>query len=412
MPGKTYAELDALAADDAVFYALPQAEQDAWMNGHDYDPEDAAPAAAEDASPATGATCATGAAVADRIRAVFRRYVAFHSDHEDAEAGTLALWVLHTYTFRSADTTPYLLISAPTSGAGKSRIFDVARVLAYRPFPVVDPTPASLFHVIDETCPTLLVDEVDQLRESHALRQVLNSGFQPGYPVSRCKKSYKVYCPKAFSGIAGIRPPLSEATLSRCIQIPMRRRGEGEHIEKFRYARAEKENADLRDEIFDWANASVDELADADPDMPDELTNDRHQDMWAPLFSIADMIGGTWPEDARRWAVELTRAIPADPDPGVQLLSDVKRVLDAYSGSKIPSSTLADLRDALDGREYDEDLPARRLSKRLGGFGIRPDSSPFRMGGRESTPERGFTVRRGSEYTKQWADAFQRYGLA
>ena len=39
-------------------------------------------------------------------------------------------------------------------------------------------------------------------------------------------------------------------------------------------------------------------LAEADPDVPDEL-HDRAADNWRPLLDIANAVGGDWPERAR-----------------------------------------------------------------------------------------------------------------
>lgn len=319
---------------------------------------------------------------------------------------------MHTYVFRVFDCTPYILITAPTSAAGKSRIFDVAKCLVRQPYTVVDPTPAGLFHAIDQLSPTLLVDEADMLRENKALRAVLNGGFQPGTPVLRAKQSYDVFCPKAFTGIAETELPLTKATLTRCVQLPMRRRARhDEHIAPFRLRRALDETACLREALTTWAQLAVETLGQAEPSMPAGLS-DRQQDMWSPLFAIADYIGLDWPQRARQWAARLTAARVSDPDPGVQILADCKRVLDVYAGDRIPTSNLASLRNALPNREYDADLDARKLSKRLQGFGIHPERSGFRMGGRDSVVQRGFAVRQGGAYTRAWRDAFKRYGLS
>jgi hypothetical protein len=315
---------------------------------------------------------------------------------------------MHTYVFDAADATPYIMVTAPTSAAGKSRIFDVARCLVHHPYVAVDPTPAAMFHAIDEEHPTVLLDEADMLRGDKQLQAVLNAGFQPGTPVRRSKKSFDVFCPKAFSGITHEKPPITEATLSRCIQIPMRRKAPNEIIGRFHRRQAERDTALVREALVVWSHDVREALERANPKMPTGLT-DRQEDAWSSLFAIADSLGGPWPADTRRWAVNLSRAIPADPDPAVQILRDCKRVLDTFTGSRIYTAKLAAMRDALENREYDEDLPAARLAKRLGGFGIRPDPSPWREGGKSSPGARGFVVRQGAAYTRPWADAFHRY---
>jgi hypothetical protein len=56
----------------------------------------------------TGATQAQEIAVA--VRAAYRRYVVFHSDHEAAESGTMTLWTMHTWVWDVAEATPYILL--------------------------------------------------------------------------------------------------------------------------------------------------------------------------------------------------------------------------------------------------------------------------------------------------------------
>jgi len=154
------------------------------------------------------------AKIALEIRDAFERHIVFHSDYAPAESGTLALWILHTHLFplRLFEATPYLMITAPTSEAGKSQVFKVARRLVRAPFVIVDPSPAAIFRGIDGRQPTLLIDESDLLAESKQLKMILNSGFEPGTPVARAGKEYSTYCPKAFSGIAGERQPLTNST--------------------------------------------------------------------------------------------------------------------------------------------------------------------------------------------------------
>lgn len=100
-------------------------------------------------------------ALAATVREQFTRYVAFHSDVCDEEADTLTLWVMHTHAFDACETTPYMAIMAPTEEAGKSKIIDVAQHLVRHSEVVNDPSPASLYRMIDAKHPTLFIDEVD-----------------------------------------------------------------------------------------------------------------------------------------------------------------------------------------------------------------------------------------------------------
>ena len=148
---------------------------------------------------------ALGCDLAELVREQFTTYVAFHADFYDAEADVPTLWTLHPHVFGAAEATPYLLVTAPTPEAGKSRILDVAQHLVARPEVVVDPSAASLFRIIDHYRPTLLIDQIDQLYKSRPLRAVLNAGHrQHGGHVTRVETvegarvpvRYNVFAPK------------------------------------------------------------------------------------------------------------------------------------------------------------------------------------------------------------------------
>lgn len=349
----------------------------------------------------------TPAEIAAEIRDTYNRYVIFHSDYAEAESGFMALWTMSTYVYQAFPYTGYPLITAPTSEAGKSRVFDVARCLVHKPFVVVDPTGPSLFRIIDELHPTLLVDEADMLKESKGLRQVLNSGFQPGTPVIRANGTYDVFCPKAFSGIAGDRPPVTKATASRCVPVPMRRRMPSEVIARFRLNAVMRECEPIREAMKNWGKKNFDLLADMIPEMPDGLS-DRQQNSWEAIFAIADHLGEPWAGDARHWALILSSTVTQAIDPNVQLLSDVKRVLDMWPGRRIPTDTLMKLRENLDDRDFPEKLSSRSLGRRLGALGIHP-APQWRE--QDGSFKRGFDVRDKGEYLPVWIEAFTRYAL-
>jgi hypothetical protein len=203
--------------------------------------------------------------LAAAVRGQYTRYVAFHSDFYDVEVDTLTLWTMHTHAFAAAECTPYLTVMAPTPEAGKSKIIEVARYLVRAGQVVNDPTPASLFRMIEINQPTLFVDEMDMLYESKGLKTVLNAGYRIGGYVTRAEKvrgqfvtmKFNVFCPKMFSGIAGKRLPITGATLGRCVLIPMRRKMANETVEKFFHRQARREIEPIQRELTEWAQDAV-----------------------------------------------------------------------------------------------------------------------------------------------------------
>lgn len=264
-----------------------------------------------------------------------------------------------------------------------------------------------------------MIDEADLLKHSNDLRVVLNSGVEKGRLITRANGrqggivTYDPFGPKMLAGIYGESPPLKGATLSRCIQIGLRRRYDlEEEIADFDKTDARVEAVAIKAAIETWALLTDhDALSRARPQMPSELT-DRQRDAWRPLVVIADLIGDSWGVSARRWAVELSRAVPVTPDLMVQLLRDAYRVMAGHGGRRIRTTDLAAARNALPDREYDDDLSPIQLAKRLVRFHIKPgkwyDDSPA---GKRSQV-RGFVFRtRAGEWQPEWKDAIGRYRL-
>jgi Protein of unknown function (DUF3631) len=69
--------------------------------------------------------------------------------------------------------------------------------------------------------------------------------------------------------------------------------------------------------------SNIKSLQAAEPVLPVE---DRAADTWEPLFAIADLARGDWPEGARKACLALTGEDPEDGPIGTRLLADLKEV--------------------------------------------------------------------------------------
>ena len=62
-------------------------------------------------------------------------------------------------------------------------------------------------------------------------------------------------------------------------------------------------------------------------------------DSWDPLFAIADLAGGDWPDRARRAAIDLSAGAEAGGETvGVQLLIAIRDVLEQLKVERLSSS--------------------------------------------------------------------------
>jgi len=354
-----------------------------------------------------GAPDMDGARLLDDVAGYIRRFVIFHSDRAPA---ALALWVLHAHCIDAADHTPYLKIHSPQPESGKSRTLEVLNELVPRPFHVIEPSEAVVYREVDANKPTLLLDEVDAIfnkLEHEGLRALLNAGHSRGTSVPRCvgqgtamtTKRFPTFCAKALAGIGN----LPHTVETRSIPIMMTRKTRDEEVERFRLRQVGKEAHRLRSLLEAWAACNLELLSQAEPELPDELT-DRQQDGWEPLLAIADAAGAVWGKRARAAAIALHGRDENQPSEDALLLQHIR---DEFGGRQ-QLSTEAILRALVDrddgpwaerwARLVEDDKtrgPAAQLAKQLRPYGPRPKK--IRIG--EATM-RGYNR---SDFEDSWA---------
>lgn len=321
--------------------------------------------------------------ILDRLLRFICRFVQMST----AQAVTLVLWILHTHVFSAADATPYLHVSSPEKRCGKTRLLEVLKMFVARPWLTGRVTAAVLVRKVDAETPTLLLDESDaafngEKDYAEALRGILNTGYLRGGASSVCVgqganisyQDFSTFSPKAIAGLG----KLPDTVADRAILIRLKRQSDSERCERLgpkkkRSIRSEVEA--LRTDIETWASLNVSRLADAEPDLPEEL-NDRAQDVVEPLLAIAHLAGGEWPRKARSALLELCTANPADGvSLGVLLLGDCRTVFNS-KGRKVDRVSTADLIKALDALE---ESPWREMNKGKGftGRGLARLLNPF-----------------------------------
>ena len=276
------------------------------------------------------------------------------------------------------------------------------------------PSEAVMFRKIDRDHPTLFLDEVDAIYgknagDAEALRAVLNAGYRRGLKVPRCAGKnrdelvdFDVFGPKCFAAIGRLPKTIAD----RSIDVPMGRRTT-EPIERWRIRETAAAAAALRERLHSFLAARVKELRAARPAIPEEL-DDRAAEGWEALLAIADLAGGTWPEEARKAAKALSghRGVQ-DSSLGVLLLNDIFGMLHPKSddgiGEPVARVKSADLIEGLCAIEaspwgdwHGRPITPQRLSKLLEPFGVKPKKIRF---------EKAF---QGYEH-EQFRDAWARY---
>jgi hypothetical protein len=207
---------------------------------------------------------------------------------------------------------------------------------------------------------------------------MLNAGFRQGAMARRMGgprmttlEAFPVFCPKAFAGIGELPDTLAD----RAIPIRLERRTREERIERFRRRLAQEEAEPLHQALVSWAEYHVDRLAEARPELPEEL-DDRAWDFWEPLLAIADLAGGDWPEQARHAAVALCGPDAREDDSlSARLLADIQQVFEDNGAERYRTADLIDelckIEESPWGDWYGKPISAQALSKFLRPFRIR-----------------------------------------
>jgi Protein of unknown function (DUF3631) len=257
-----------------------------------------------------------GGSVLDDIAAASRRPVVMTDD----DAATGALFALHAHCLDAARTSPLLAISAPTHGCGKTTLLRVMAALVPSPLFVSDITPAALYRTVNTENHTLLIDEAHSLLLGNGrLQRLLNAGHcRDGAAVARADGFFDLWCAKIVALIGELPASLGD----RALRIHLKRKRAGEDVTPL--AAVAVNLQELAERAARWSAQHIDQIAAADPIMPESVIN-RTADNWRALVAIADVAGGRWPELARRLANAAANA-EEDDRSVIALLRNVRTV--------------------------------------------------------------------------------------
>ena len=243
-----------------------------------------------------------------QVEAYLRRYMAFSTD---VYALPLALWAAGTHAYETFDAYGYLVITAATKRAGKTRLMELLSFVAARARHVADITPAALFTMVEEEMPTLMVDEAGKFAASQKdFRAIINSGYRRGGTVTRRQgrdiHHYRVYCPKVFVLIGDVYDTLRD----RSIVINLRR---AHSPHRFIYTEAQTEGWALRDRLTELLTVRAEQIIDAYVDLGRfDFLSDREEEIWSPLFAICRVICPDRWDELVRAAVDISTAKTAE----------------------------------------------------------------------------------------------------
>jgi hypothetical protein len=351
--------------------------------------------------------------VLDQLEGVMKRYVVLPC----WGAETMALWTLHTYAFHLREVSTYLGVESPAPRCGKTTLMGVISRVGFRTIAFAHINPAGVFRAIHEHQPTLLIDETDMfLHKNTELKGILNAGYTKqtafvirvgaqrrfdaaavprnsearsrevhgngsGEQNGKTQKSegevsggpklerFSCWCPKVIAKIGQLPSVLAD----RCIILRMERKAQEEECEELRDL--EEEGRTLRRKCARFVIDHEEAIRAARPKAPAGLNN-RAADVWEPLFVLADLAGGSWPERARLAAIELS-ARTEERNPINALLSDIMESFSIFQAERLFSRQLLDFLRQHENRPWAEARNGKPvteiwLSQQLRPYGIRP----------------------------------------
>ncbi len=326
-----------------------------------------------------------GIQLLDDLTKEIRRFVAV--DKKAIHA--VAAWCLFTHAFEAFEISPRLFLTSPEKRCGKTTLLKVINKIVRKPMLASNTSPSAMFRLADAEQPTIMLDEADgYIKENEDFRNLINAGHEidnckvirvTGEGTNMTPSVFRIWVPFVIAGIGKLQSTIED----RSIIIRMRRRLGNEKVENARRKNLKSLEIFARKSAR-WGADNIERLKGMEPAMPDSL-NDRACDNWEPLLSIADVIGGDWPDKLREAAIALELAADADDDAsaGVMLLSDCWQIFEEENTDRISSKNLIVSLNDLEGRPWCEwrrgnPITQNGVSRLLKTFGIAP--SQMRIG--------------------------------
>ena len=300
----------------------------------------------------------------------------------------LALWAAHNWIYQAFTDTPRLHLTALTYGAGKTRVMELVNLLCPNPQMMAKITGPALYHIIDERNPApLALDEADAIfgqgQRAEDLRGILNAGYKYNGTMTRVVKGeatdFSVFCPVVFAG----KGQLPKSLEDRSLTVTMVQRKPGQQMDRFIPKMHDPMGRKIGLMLGAWATKVQGPAGDILwDDAPADLA-DRQVDILTPLYALAVMAAGDWPERfAEVVDVLMLGGVSTDEvSPAMALLAAISDVW-PQGTERLATHQLADLIAGHESGEFGwpEAVRTRELNARMRDLGISP--LPMRIDGK------------------------------
>jgi hypothetical protein len=228
----------------------------------------------------------------DKLVSTLNTYIEFH-DVQDLKL--ISLYILSTYCFMMFNATGTIYITG-SIGTGKTKLGFLTASMCHSFVDSSDPTPSSLFRLIEADSPTLLIDDFEGFdpERKQYIEQILKRGYKKGGTSSRVEldtktKTYKIvnfsnYSPKIVTNTTDIDP----AVLSRSFIIRLIKT----NSEKGRLIPNYSDDCwqQLRDDISIYILNNWKTIKQTYDSIQTDKLNSRDLEISKPLLTFAKMI--------------------------------------------------------------------------------------------------------------------------
>jgi len=229
--------------------------------------------------------------IGEKLKARVRQFV--NMDWDPKLYDVTAAYIIATFYYDLFSVFPRMFLFGPY-GSGKTRLGLVIGYASYHGLPIIDPSDASSYCLVEAVGPTLYIDESVL---TPRIIKIVAAGYKRGLGVPRVEKAGRneAFIIKLFSNFAPVcmgyteLPP--EIILQRCILIVMKKAPDPNP------ERRDPEPGDfedVREELYLARLTGVGEVIEAMRKVREELGEEapfREFELWYPLLTIAYLMG-------------------------------------------------------------------------------------------------------------------------
>lgn len=264
---------------------------------------------------------------AEVMSAIRDAWFARYSASSAAALDLFMLWAAHTWYREAASggglgrlsfrATPRLFLLSSEPGSGKTLVLELLNEICANTFGLdEEPTEYGLISSLADEHATVLLDEGDILFGRGGRHEGVRAVVNAGYAGSATKKTGRnggtrkpVFGPIAIAALSRMATATDgrlDATFDRAIVVEMKKGVPCEDPDTRSAA-----DGQVAAKALCWmAGVTRDKVLAAAVNSSLNLCglSGRAAQIWRPLFAIADVVGGDWPERARRAALEFSSA--------------------------------------------------------------------------------------------------------